>query len=52
MGEIREIKSVPVIPFTLITGSVLAVLTFIWTILIALFGISSLAFIPVQNMSN
>ncbi|MGZ7043391.1 MAG: hypothetical protein ACXVHM_02255 [Methanobacterium sp.] len=52
MGEIREIKSVPVMPFALITGAILAVLTFIWTIIIAIFGISSLAFLPVQNMSN
>jgi hypothetical protein len=52
MGELKEIKSVPVVPFALITGAVLAVLTFIWTILIAIFGISSLAFIPVQNVGS
>lgn len=52
MGEIKEIKSVPVVPFALIIGAIIAVLTFIWTILIAIFGISSLALIPAQNMSS
>lgn len=52
MGEIKEIKSVPVIPFALITGALLAVITFIMTVLFAIFGISTLAFIPAQNMGS
>lgn len=52
MGEIKEIKSIPVVPFALITGAIFAVIIFIWTILIALFGISFLAYLPVQNTGS
>jgi len=50
MGEIKEIKSVPVVPFALITGAVFAVLMFIWTLIFTVLGLSSLAFLPVQDM--
>ena len=52
MGEIKEIKSVPVVPFALITGAIFAVLTFIWTILIAILGISTLSYLPIENTGN
>ena len=52
MGDIKEIKSIPVVPFALITGAIFAVLTFIWTILIAIFGISALSYLPIENTSS
>ena len=51
MGDIKEIKSVPVVPFALITGAVLAVITLIMGIIMTIFTASILAMVPADAIS-
>ncbi|MGC9517334.1 MAG: hypothetical protein ACP5C3_06535 [Methanomicrobiales archaeon] len=52
MGDIKEIRSVPVVPFALISGAVLAVLTFIWGVIMTIFFASILAMIPADTLNG
>ncbi|AXV37793.1 MAG: hypothetical protein KO217_04895 [Methanobacteriaceae archaeon] len=49
MGDIKEIKSVPVVSFALITGAVLAVITLIMGVIMTIFTASILAMIPADT---
>lgn len=49
MGDIKEIQSIPVVPFALILGAISAAIMFIWTLIFAALRISSLTLLPMQN---
>ncbi|MCK9152002.1 hypothetical protein [Methanobacterium alcaliphilum] len=52
MGEIKEIKSIPVVQFALVVGGITGILGLIWSFLITLFGVSLLTFVPSQQLST
>ncbi|MBM4241643.1 MAG: hypothetical protein FJ150_08300 [Euryarchaeota archaeon] len=52
MGDIKEIRSIPVVPFALITAAVLAVIMFIVGIIMTIFGGTMLAFLPTQQFGS
>jgi len=51
MGEIKEVKSMPIMPFATMAGAISGVLAFIWSILFAIFGAVTLAFVPADQIA-
>lgn len=48
MGEVKEIKSIPVVPFALMIAAIAAVITFIIGILATIFAVPFLAMVPTE----